>query len=184
MKSLLVYCGSRFGHDPENLRVAKIIGEEAARRGCRIVYGGGKMGLMGATAGAARDAGGKVFGVIPEFLVSIEGVLEGVDHKIVDTMHERKMLMFEECDAIVALPGGIGTLEELIETLSWARLALHHKPIMALNTKGYWEPLRVLLQHLVDTGFASPDLMGDLLFVDTPEEVFDIVMKPAVRAVG
>lgn len=184
MKSLLVYCGSRFGHDPENLRVAKILGEQAAARGCRIVYGGGKMGLMGATAGAARDAGGRVFGVIPEFLVAVEGILDGVDHKVVQTMHERKMLMFEECDAIVALPGGIGTLEELIETISWARLALHHKPIMALNTKGYWEPLRALLQHLVDTGFASKELMGDLLFIDTPEGVLDIVMRPAVRAVG
>jgi len=183
MKSLLVYCGSRFGNDPRYRAVAEFVGAEAARRGCRIVYGGGKMGLMGATAGAARDAGGRVFGVIPEFLVAIEGILEGVDHKVVQTMHERKMLMFDECDAIVALPGGIGTLEELVETLSWARLALHHKPIIALNVGGYWEPLRTLFQHLVDTGFASRELMNDIIFVDTPEEMFDIAARPRVKAV-
>lgn len=172
MKSLLVYCGSRFGADPEYLRAAQIIGKEAARRGWRIVYGGGKMGLMGASAGAARDAGGKVFGVIPEFLVSLEGILDGVDHKVVQTMHERKMLMFEECDAICALPGGIGTLEELVETLSWTRLALHHKPIVCVNIKGYWEPFRTLMTHLVESGFASPELLDDVVYVDRAEDVF------------
>ncbi|MHA7873307.1 MAG: LOG family protein, partial [Hyphococcus sp.] len=94
MKSLCVYCGSRVGADPVFKEAAIAIGKEAARRGCRIVYGGGKLGLMGATAGAARDAGGDVFGVIPDFLVELEGILEGVNHTVVDTMHERKMLMF------------------------------------------------------------------------------------------
>lgn len=173
MKSLLVYCGSRFGDDPEFRRAAERLGAEAARRGWRLVYGGGKMGLMGATAGAARDAGGKVFGVIPEFLVSLEGVLENVDHKIVNTMHERKMLMFEECDAICALPGGIGTLEELVETVSWTRLALHRKPIICVNIKGYWEPFRGLLKHLADNGFASEELLSDVAYVDTVDGVFD-----------
>ena len=183
MKSLLVYCGSRKGSNPEYLLAAQNLGAEAARRGCRIVYGGGKMGLMGATAGAARDAGGRVFGVIPEFLVSIEGILEGVDHKVVQTMHERKMLMFEESDAIVALPGGIGTLEELVETLSWARLALHAKPIIALNVEGFWEPLRTLFTHLVEHGFAPPEFLNEIIFVDRVEDVFAVAAKPRVKAV-
>lgn len=178
MKSLLIYCGSRFGDDPDFTRVAQALGRECAARGWRVVYGGGKMGLMGASASAARDAGGRVFGVIPEFLVALEGILEGVDHKVVATMHERKMLMFEECDAICALPGGIGTLEELIETMSWARLNLHQKPIIALNVKGYWEPLRTLFQHMVRLGFAAPELMDDIAFVDRPEDVFAIASRP------
>lgn len=182
MKSLLVYCGSRFGADPEFLRAAETLGREAARRGWRIVYGGGKMGLMGASAGAARDAGGKVFGVIPEFLVSLEGILDGVDHKVVKTMHERKMLMFEECDAICALPGGIGTLEELVETLSWARLALHSKPIICININGYWEPFRTLMNHLVESGFAAAALLDDVVYVDRAEDVFAHAAEPRVAA--
>lgn len=184
MKSLCVYCGSRSGRDPEFAAAAAFIGKEAARRGTRIVYGGGKMGLMGVTAGAARDAGGKVFGVIPDFLVEIEGILENVDHKIVKTMHERKMMMFEESDAICALPGGIGTLEELIETLSWARLALHAKPIIVLNQKNFWSPLRTLLEHFVDSGFAAPDLLREIVFVETPHQVFDAMDACRVRTLA
>jgi hypothetical protein len=184
MKSLCVYCGSRSGRDLEFIAAARFIGEEAARRGCRIVYGGGKMGLMGVMAGAARDAGGKVFGVIPDFLVDVEGVLENVDHRIVRTMHERKMLMFEESDAICALPGGIGTLEEVIETLSWARLALHRKPIIVLNLKDFWTPLKALLEHLVQTGFASSELLREVTFVDRPEAIFEAMEARRVSAVA
>jgi hypothetical protein len=184
MKSLCVYCGSRSGRDPDFAAAARFIGEEAARRGIRIVYGGGKMGLMGTTAGAARDAGGKVFGVIPDFLVELEGILENVDHKIVKTMHERKMLMFEESDAIVALPGGIGTLEELIETLSWARLSLHAKPIIVFNQKGFWTPLKELFEHLVAKGFAAPELLKDVTFVDRPNEIFAAMEKSKVAAMA
>ena len=181
MKSLCVYCGSRPGNDPVFLKTATDVGVEAARRGCRIVYGGGKMGLMGATAGAARDAGGAVFGVIPDFLVEIEGILEGVDHKIVSTMHERKMLMFEESDAILTLPGGIGTLEELIEVMSWARLDLHRKPIIILNLNGFWSPLKSLFDHIVETGFAARELRTDVVFVDSVEEVFKAFKRSPVR---
>jgi len=182
MKSLCVYCGSRPGKDPAIEEAAIAIGKEAARRDCRIVYGGGKMGLMGATAGAARDAGGKVFGVIPDFLVELEGILEGVDHKIVDTMHERKMLMFEESDAILTLPGGIGTLEELIEVLSWARLALHRKPIIVLNLKGFWTPLQELFEHVVSQGFADKELLDDVVFIDSVDEVFPTAEQHMLRA--
>jgi uncharacterized protein (TIGR00730 family) len=182
MKSLCVYCGSRPGKDPAFEEAAIAIGKEAARRGCRIVYGGGKMGLMGATAGAARDAGGDVFGVIPDFLVELEGILEGVDHKIVDTMHERKMLMFEESDAILTLPGGIGTLEELIEVLSWARLALHRKPIIVLNLNGFWTPLQQLFEHVVSQGFADKELLNDTVFVSSVDEVFPAAEQQLLRA--
>lgn len=180
MKSLLVYCGSRFGDDPDFRAAAEAVGRMAAERGWRIVYGGGKLGLMGATAGAARDAGGDVFGVIPDFLVEMEGVLDGVEHTIVKTMHERKMLMFDEADAILTLPGGIGTLEEVIETVSWARLQLHRKPIIVLNIKGFWTPLRDLINHIVARGFADKALPSDLSFVDSVEEVFAVAERHSV----
>ncbi len=182
MKSICVYCGSRPGTDPIFKESAILIGKEAAKRGCRIVYGGGKLGLMGACAGAARDAGGDVFGVIPDFLVELEGILDGVDHKIVDTMHERKMLMFEESDAILTLPGGIGTLEELIEVLSWARLALHRKPIIILNIKDFWRPLEELFHHIVELEFADKELLTDVCFVDRIEDVFPTAEKQMLRA--
>lgn len=183
MKSLCVYCGSRAGDDPSFADAARFIGKEAAGRGWRIVYGGGKLGLMGTTAGAARDAGGKVFGIIPDFLVDMEGVLDGVDHVIVKTMHERKMMMFEESDAILTLPGGIGTLEEVIETLSWARLALHRKPIIFLNVDGFWTPLKALFEHIVDRGFAAPELLGDMIYVDRAEDVFPMLAKKTLEEV-
>ena len=182
MKSICVYCGSRPGNDPAIKEAAIAIGKQAAERGCRIVYGGGKLGLMGATAGAARDAGGKVFGVIPDFLVELEGILEGVDHKVVKTMHERKMLMFEESDAILTIPGGIGTLEELIEVLSWARLALHRKPIIILNLNGFWAPLKQLFEHIVSEGFADKDLLNDMVFVETVDEIFPAAEAHMLRA--
>ena len=140
------------------------------------------MGLMGATAGAARDAGGKVFGVIPDFLVELEGILEGVDHKIVTNMHERKMLMFEESDAILTLPGGIGTLEELIEVLSWARLGLHKKPLIVFNINGFWSPLRDLLHHVVENNLADRALLDDLTFVDSVDAVFEAANAQMLRA--
>lgn len=183
MKSLCVYCGSRAGNDPDFLKAAQFIGREAAKRDWRIVYGGGKLGLMGATAGAARDAGGKVFGIIPDFLVEMEGVLEGVDHVVVNTMHERKIRMFDDADAVLTLPGGIGTLEEVIEVLSWARLALHRKPIIVLNINGFWEPLKSLLEHIVNEGLAAPELLGDLIFVDRPEDVFPALNKRTLEVV-
>ena len=184
MKSLCVYCGSRCGDDASFAATARFIGREAAKRDWRIVYGGGKLGLMGATAGAARDAGGRVFGIIPDFLVELEGVLDGVDHIVVKTMHERKIRMFDESDAILTLPGGIGTLEELIETLSWARLALHRKPIIVLNLNGFWEPLKTLLKHIVVEGLAAPELLGDLVFIDRVEDVFPLLAKRTLEAVA
>lgn len=183
MKSLLVFCGSRFGDDPEFKKIAEELGSEAAKRDWRIVYGGGKLGLMGATAGAARDAGGAVYGVIPDFLVEMEGVLPGVEHTVVKTMHERKMMMFDEADVIVTLPGGIGTLEEVIETLSWARLELHRKPIIIVNVKDFWSPLKLLIHHIVDRGFADPELLNDICFAGSVEEIFSLAERKALRTI-
>jgi len=182
MKSLCVYCGSRPGADPAYQASAEAIGREAARRDWRIVYGGGKLGLMGATAGAARDAGGRVFGIIPDFLVEMEGVLPGVDHVVVKTMHERKMMMFEESDAFLTLPGGIGTLEELIELMSWTRLGLHRKPIVILNINGFWTPLKHVFEHLVEQKLAAPEIVDDVIWVDHPEEVFPAVERRSLSA--
>ena len=155
----------------------------AAQKKWRIVYGGGKLGLMGATAGAARDAGGDVFGIIPEFLVDLEGILDGVDHTIVQTMHERKMQMFEEADAILTLPGGIGTLEEIIEVLSWARLQLHRKPIIVLSVDGFWEPLKQLFDHIVETEFADRELLNEVIFVSSVEDAFEAAQSHTLREV-
>ncbi|MEL6379671.1 MAG: TIGR00730 family Rossman fold protein [Pseudomonadota bacterium] len=181
MKSICVYCGSSPGDDPAFSNTAKEIGQLAAERDWRVVYGGGRMGLMGDTASSARDHGGKVYGVIPKFLTEIEGILEGVEHKIVETMHERKMLMFEEADVFCTLPGGIGTLEEIIETLSWARLSLHHKPIIVANINDFWSPLEELLNHIVDRQFAPDFMLKSIEFVNSAEAVFDAAEDALLR---
>ncbi|MCI5043146.1 MAG: TIGR00730 family Rossman fold protein [Aquisalinus sp.] len=175
LKSLCVYCGSKMGDQPVFANAAKRLGEQMAAQQVRLVYGGGKLGLMGTVAGAARDGGGDVFGIIPKFLVDMEGILEGVDHEIVETMHERKMMMFEQSEAICTLPGGIGTLEEIIEVLSWARLDLHRKPVVLLNIEGFWSPLVELLNHIIDRGFASEELRHDIVVVEKPEDVIPAV---------
>lgn len=183
LKSLCVYCGSRVGDDPIFANTAKTLGTALVKNQTRLVYGGGKLGLMGEVASAVRDAKGDVFGIIPEFLVDIEGVLDGVDHKVVDTMHERKMLMFEESDAICTLPGGIGTLEEIIELLSWARLDLHRKPLVICNVEDFWSPLVELLDHVIDRGFAAKELRSDIVVVDRAEDVIPAAEERLLRNV-
>ncbi|WP_031549638.1 TIGR00730 family Rossman fold protein [Parvularcula oceani] len=175
LKSLCVYCGSRVGDRPVFAEAARTLGEAMAENGTRLVYGGGKLGLMGEVASAVRDAGGDVFGVIPGFLVEMEGILDGVDHEVVDTMHTRKMMMFEESDAFCTMPGGIGTLEEVIELLSWARLELHRKPIVILDVEGFWTPLVELIGHVIDRGFAAEELRHDIIVVTRPEDVIPAI---------
>ncbi len=145
-ESVCVYCASSNAAAPEFIAAAEAFGAILAGEGLRLVYGGGGVGLMGAAARAAHDAGGKVLGVIPHFLTSHERPLKTVETVIVNSMHERKMMMFEAADAFAILPGGIGTLEEVIELLSWRRLGLHAKPIVFLNLKGFWDPLFALLR--------------------------------------
>jgi uncharacterized protein (TIGR00730 family) len=177
VQSVCVFCGSSDAADPAYLRAAAAFGRALADAGLQLVYGGGGVGLMGACAMAAHEAGGRVLGVIPDFLVGRERALETVEHIVVANMHERKMTMFERSDAFVALPGGVGTLEEVVETLSWRRLDLHAKPMIFYDPDGFWRPLFDLFQHTVDAKLTPPDFMNAWSVV---EQIDDIV--PALLA--
>ncbi len=157
LTAICIYCGSGPGADPAFEGAAIELGRLLAREGIRLVYGGGSLGLMGASARACLAAGGKVTGIIPQFLVDKERMLPDVTELIVTAdMHERKRLMFERSDAFVALPGGIGTLEEVVEQMTWAQLGRHAKPIMLANVAGFWDPLVTLLHHMKENAFIRP----------------------------
>jgi uncharacterized protein (TIGR00730 family) len=157
--SVCVYCGSRDGADPAFAADAEAVGALLAARGWRLVYGAGDVGLMGRVARAAQAAGGVTLGVIPEHLMAREVGKRDLDTLVVtETMHERKKVMFMNADAIVVLPGGAGTLDELFEALTWRQLGLHDKQVFLLNTAGYWDPFTQLLKSVVTAGFAGPDL--------------------------
>jgi uncharacterized protein (TIGR00730 family) len=169
-----VYAGSAPGASPEYAEVSARAIAEIVRRGGDIVYGGGSLGLMGVLADSALAAGGEVTGVIPRFLDDREVGHHGVtDLRVVETMHERKMLMAELADAFLVLPGGIGTLEELIEMLSWSQLGLHRKPIGLLDVAGFWEPLVALLDHMTAERFISVDHRSLLLSNSDPVALLD-----------
>jgi len=157
VKSLCVYCGSRNGIDARYLKEAQALGKLLADSNIRLVYGGGSLGLMGAISQAVEENGGQVHGILPEFLLGIEAinVVQRERHttEIVPSMHVRKQRMFEESDAFLAMPGGIGTLEELVEMMTWAQLGRHEKPILLLNVDDFWSPFRSLIQHMEDAGF-------------------------------
>jgi uncharacterized protein (TIGR00730 family) len=158
LASVCVFCGSNAGADPAYVRAAEAVGRGLAERGIRVVYGGGRVGMMGALADAARVAGGEVVGVMPQALVDREIGHMGIDDlRIVGSMHERKALMVELADAFIALPGGIGTLEELFEVYTWAQLGIHAKPLGLLDVGGYYEPLAGFLDHAVDQRFVRPE---------------------------
>lgn len=155
--SLCLFCGSRPGSDPAHAALASAFGDWTGRAGLRLVYGGGGIGLMGVAARAALAAGGTVVGIIPRSLMRAEIAQAGLTELIVvDTLHARKALMFERADAIVALPGGIGTLDELCEVMTWRQLELHAKPILLLGNGGFWQPFVALLDHLAGQGFVDP----------------------------
>ncbi len=165
--SVCVFCGSRFGSDPGIREMAAKLGELLAREKMTLVYGGGGVGLMGVLANAALGAGGKVVGVIPSFLLKREAGHPALTQTVVvDTMHQRKLEMFERSEAIVVLPGGIGTLEEFFEVLSWRTLGLHTKPIVILDEAGYWRPLAELLRSCVEGGFAAPAHLDHVAFIE------------------
>ena len=156
--SICVYCGSGFGTDPAFRLAAETFGTAMGRAGIRLVYGGGAVGLMGTVAAATLAAGGEVLGVIPQFLRDREVMNPDVTELIVtEDMHERKRRMFEAADAFVALPGGIGTLEEIVEQLTWAQLGRHSKPIILADIGGFWAPMIDLLSHMRSLGFIRPD---------------------------
>jgi uncharacterized protein (TIGR00730 family) len=169
-----VYAGSAPGASPAYAEVSRRIVGELVRRGAGVVYGGGSLGLMGVLADAAVDAGGEVIGVIPRFLDEREIGHHGVtDLRVVETMHERKMLMADLADAFLVLPGGIGTLEEVIEMLSWSQLGLHRKPIGLLDVDGFWGPLVGLLDHMTAEKFVGLDHRKLLLSSAEPLELLD-----------
>lgn len=171
LNAVCVYCGSSNDADPSYIAAAFAIGESFAKAGLKLVYGGGGVGLMGATARGAHAAGGAVLGIIPTFLRGREQPFDDVETVIVDTMHERKMMMFERSDAFVVLPGGIGTLEEIVELLSWRRLDLHQKPIVFHNPGGFWDPLFDLIRHTIDRGLTPPSLADTWRSVERAEDV-------------
>ncbi|WP_313671641.1 TIGR00730 family Rossman fold protein [Sandarakinorhabdus sp.] len=159
IRSLLLFCGSRPGHDPVHAELAAGLGRLCAERGVTLVYGGGRVGLMGVAARACKDGGGRVIGIIPRLLMTTEIAQDGLDElHVVETLHERKALMHRLSDAIIALPGSIGTLDEFFESLTWRELGIHDKPIWLLGGNGYWDPLTALLAHISAAGFGPPHL--------------------------
>ncbi|WP_439924898.1 TIGR00730 family Rossman fold protein [Nitrobacter sp. JJSN] len=172
IKTVCVYCGSGPGTNPQFVEAAVAFGRALARNNVGLVYGGGSVGLMGAVATSVLDHGGTVTGIIPDFLTAREHALSRVQEMIVTRdMHERKRLMFERSDAFVALPGGVGTLEELVEQLTWQQLGRHSKPIMLANVAGFWEPLLALLAHMRATAFIRPTLAVNILQADRVEDI-------------
>ncbi len=170
--SVCVYCGSGDGRDPAYAKAAGDLGRAFARAGVRLVYGGGSTGLMGIVARATLENGGEATGIIPQFLVDRERAMQGLTELVVTKdMHERKWAMFERADAFVALPGGIGTLEELIEILTWAQLGRHQKPIAIANIGGFWDPLAALIDHMKAETFIHSENLLNPLFVDAIEAV-------------
>jgi hypothetical protein len=159
IRRLLVFCGSRAGVDPAHAATAAAVGRLLAGRGVTLVYGGGALGLMGVLARAALQAGGAVEGIIPSFLKDLEVAQAGLTELlVVDSLHTRKAVMFERADAVLALPGGLGTIDELVEILSWRNLRLHDRPVWLLGDGDYWEPFVALLRHLGAAGFAGPEV--------------------------
>jgi hypothetical protein len=159
IRSLLLFCGSRTGHDPAHGQLAAALGALCAARGITLVYGGGAVGLMGIAARACLAGGGQVIGIIPRLLMTAEIAQSGLtEMHVVETLHERKALMHMKSDAILALPGSIGTLDELFESLTWRELGIHDKPIWLLGPHDYWAPLTALLAHVGASGFGPPDL--------------------------
>lgn len=181
LRSVCVYCGSSAGNDPRHAETARKLGELMARRDITLVFGGGRVGLMGILADTVLDAGGKVIGVIPESLRTKEIAHADCSELIVTpSMHARKEKMFEISDAFMALPGGIGTLEEVIEIITWRQLRFHDKPIVVLNDGGYWQPLKALFDATVAGGFAHADLDRLCHFAATPEEALTFLASSPV----
>ncbi|MEO0922384.1 MAG: TIGR00730 family Rossman fold protein [Pseudomonadota bacterium] len=167
-KSICVFCGARAGTSPVYEQSAAEFGKELAKNDWRLVYGAGDVGLMGSVAKAAQAAGAETFGVIPQHLVDWEiGKIDLTSYVVTETMHERKKVMFMNCDAVVVLPGGAGSLDEFFEVLTWRQIGLHKKPIFLLNIEGYWAPLTALLNHVIEKGFADQSLRELVKTADT-----------------
>jgi uncharacterized protein (TIGR00730 family) len=183
IRTICVYCGSSNGGEPAYHQAAHQLGLALGKAGIGLVYGGGNLGLMGAIAHAVIEAGGKVTGIIPEFLVSPKNTLRA-DHEqiVVPDMHARKRLMFERADAFVALPGGIGTLEELVEQLTWVQLERHSKPVVLADIGGFWRPLLALFAHMREQGFIQPEFEVRYLVAEKIEDILPMIETAAAEA--
>lgn len=186
LKSLSVYCGAQTGADPVYRETAAKLGQILAENHIRLIFGGGDVGLMGVIADSVLAAGGKVTGIIPKFLVDVEvGHRRVTEFVVVGSMHERKQKMFELSDGFVVLPGGLGTLDEAIEIITWRQLHLHDKPIAIVDIAGYWKELLALIDHVIERKFANPDILDLFTVVARPEDVIDALAQApsgAVRA--
>lgn len=183
VKNICVYCGSGPGVDPVYVETARALGRDMADNGVGLVYGGGSLGLMGEIARSVLKAGGRVTGIIPDFLSERERMLRDVQELIVTTsMHERKQTMFDYSDAFVALPGGVGTLEELVEQLTWSQLGRHTKPIVLANIVGYWDPLLTLFERMKGETFIRPGLKLNLNVVSDVSEILPTIFDVAAQA--
>ncbi len=185
IRNVCVYCGSSNGDDARFGDAAEALGRALAADGVGLVYGGGGEGLMGRLAGATLDAGGYVTGIIPTFLIRKEHPLSGAQEMlVVDSMHERKQAMFDRADAFVALPGGIGTLEELVEQLTWVQLNRHTKPILLADIGGFWRPLLALIAHMRIQGFVREGFDARYLVAEKIEDVLPMLRAAAERRAG
>ena len=182
ISSICVYCGSGPGNDPAYLEAAARLGKSLAQHKIALVYGGANVGLMGMVARSVLEHGGYVTGIIPEFLKNRELMLDSIQETItVDDMHTRKRLMFERADAFIALPGGIGTLEELVEQMTWAQLGQHKKPILLLDVKEFWQPLLTLLAHMRQAHFIRDGLEVNYMVTEKPEDAVPILLESLDR---
>ena len=183
LDQLAVYCGSAPGTDPAFAEAAKATAAAMVREKIQLVYGGGRLGLMGLIADSVLELGGKVYGVIPQALVDIEVAHPSVTElHVVETMHERKAKMTELADGFLALPGGIGTLDELFEAWSWNALGYHKKPFCLLNTNGYWDGLITFIDHATESGFMSAQRRQQLLVAETPEQALELLDEAVTAA--
>ncbi|WP_183751610.1 MULTISPECIES: TIGR00730 family Rossman fold protein [unclassified Rhizobium] len=185
IRSICVYCGSRPGSDPRHMAAGRTLGKEIAEYGLRLIYGGGTKGIMGAVASGVLSNGGQVTGIIPEFLIDMEATRHSLGQLneliVTPDMHTRKHAMFERSDAFVALPGGIGTLEEIVEIMTWAQLGRHEKPMVFANIGGFWDPMMELLRHMTDEGFVHTAHRVQPLVIDDISEIIPGIMAQAAE---
>lgn len=187
ISSICVYCGAGSGTDPAHMAAAKALGRILAEQKIRLIYGGGTIGMMGAVSKAVLEHGGQVTGIIPRFLLDMEASheeLERLDELILtEDMHERKRTMFDKADAFIALPGGIGTLEELVEQLTWAQLGRHKKPVLLANINNFWQPLIELISHMQDEAYIREGFEVNFLNSDDVDQIVPLLRKAALEAV-
>lgn len=188
IRSICVYCGSQPGRDSSYMEAGRALGKSIANHGLRLVYGGGTKGIMGAVASGVLSHGGSVTGIIPEFLMDKEASKHSLgsltELVVTEDMHQRKHRMFEEADAFVTLPGGIGTLEEIVEIMTWAQLGRHRKPMVFANINGFWEPMLELLDHMASAGFIHTAHLIKPMVIDDVEAIVPAVIKAGMKDDG